>query len=63
MTIGEIKKAVGELKTFCTHREKCKACPFRTRLAFGFNRCMFNPFGYNGAFPREWKVDERNVDD
>lgn len=63
MKIGEIKQAASELKKFCSNREKCKGCPFRIRLCLDFNRCMFNPFGYTGAYPREWKVDSPNADD
>ena len=63
MTIGEIKQASVELKKFCSNREECKGCPFRIRLCFDFNKCVFNPFGYNGAFTREWKVDNSNADD
>ena len=63
MTNDELKQAAMELKKFCSNREKCNGCPFRINLVLDFNRCMFNPFGYVVAFPREWKDEKRNVDD
>lgn len=64
MKIGEIKRAVYQLKKFCENQSKCAACPFRIRSAFSFNMCRFNQFGYVGAFPREWKVNDfANNDD
>lgn len=63
MTNDELKQAVMELQRVCSYREKCNGCPFKIRTAFAFGRCLFNPFGYVGAFPREWKVGDCNVDD